>query len=113
VEQGEPLMILRYAPGQEYRLHSDAIAGAANQRTMTVLLYLNQGFAGGETHFPELDITIVPRGGEALLFDNLLVDGRPDPRARHAGKPVRAGTKWLATRWIRQRSVDPWTLVSA
>lgn len=108
VDQGEPLMILRYAPGQQYRLHSDAIAGVDNQRTITVLLYLNQGFAGGETQFPELGLKIVPRGGEALLFENLLADGRPEPRARHAGLPVGAGTKWLATRWIRQQRFDVW-----
>ena len=106
---GEPLTILRYAPGQQYRLHSDAIPGAANQRTATVLIYLNQGFAGGETEFPECGVTITPRGGDAVLFENLLPDGRADPRARHAGLPVRAGVKWLATRWIRADRYDVWS----
>ncbi|AQR75254.1 2OG-Fe(II) oxygenase [Sphingomonas sp. LM7] len=110
VEQGEPLTVLRYAPGQQYRRHLDTIAGAANQRIRTVLIYLNQGFGGGETVFPEFGLTIRPQGGDAILFDTLLPDGTPDTRALHAGQPVTAGVKWLATRWIRARDVDPWTL---
>lgn len=110
VARGEPLTILRYRPGQQYRLHHDAIAGARNQRTHTVLVYLNSGFPGGETHFPDLGLTLRPQGGDAILFANLRPDGSPDPRARHAGLPVQAGAKWLATRWIREHPVDPWTL---
>lgn len=108
ISQGEPLVVLRYAPGQEYRLHLDAIPGADNQRSMTVLVYLNGGFTGGETAFPEPGVIIVPRGGDAVLFDNLRDDGTADPCARHAGLPVRQGAKWLATRWIRRRPLDPW-----
>src|SRR5690606_10926794 len=36
VEQGEPLQVLRYSPGQEYKRHSDALPGVDNQRIMTV-----------------------------------------------------------------------------
>ncbi|HEX8578079.1 MAG TPA: 2OG-Fe(II) oxygenase [Allosphingosinicella sp.] len=110
IANGEPLTILRYRPGQQYRLHHDAIAGARNQRTHTVLIYLNSGFTGGETHFPDLGITVRPVSGEAILFENLRANGLPDPRARHAGLPVHTGAKWLATRWIRAQPVDPWTL---
>lgn len=108
VDQGEPLAILRYAPGQQYRPHLDSIAGARNQRVRTVLIYLNDGFAGGETHFPELGLTVEPRLGDAIMFDNVHPDGRPDARSRHAGLPVTRGEKWLATRWIRAGRVDPW-----
>jgi prolyl 4-hydroxylase len=108
VAQGEPLVVLRYTPGQEYRLHHDAIPGADNQRIVTVLIYLNGGFTGGETIFPEPDVTITPRGGDAVLFDNLRDDGSADPRARHAGLPVGQGAKWLATRWIRHEALNPW-----
>lgn len=112
VNQGEPLQVLRYAPGQQYRLHSDALPGAANQRIATAIIYLNDGFAGGETAFPDLGIRVVPRAGDMLAFDNVLPDGRPDPRMRHAGLPVTQGVKWIATRWIRARPHDPWTASS-
>lgn len=110
VTQGEPLTVLRYRPGQEYRPHLDTIQGADNQRVATMLLYLNGGFTGGETHFPVPDVTVTPRGGDALLFFNTLADDRPDPASRHAGLPVLTGSKWLATRWIRRDPLDPWTL---
>jgi prolyl 4-hydroxylase len=113
IEQGEPLTVLRYRPGQEYRRHLDTIAGAANQRIRTVLIYLNHGFGGGETLFPTLGLTIRPRGGDAIVFDTVLDDGSPDTRALHAGAPVTAGAKWLATRWIRAEPVDPWTIRAA
>lgn len=109
IRQGEPLQVLRYAPGQQYRLHSDALPGTGNQRIATAIIYLNEGFRGGETDFPDLGIRIEPSGGDMLVFDNVLADGRPDPRMRHAGLPVTVGLKWIATRWIRARPYDPWT----
>ncbi|MGN7998167.1 2OG-Fe(II) oxygenase [Sphingomonas sp. 22176] len=108
VWQGEPISLLRYSPGQQYRPHLDTIAGSANQRIKTVLLYLNEGYAGGETRFDKLGIDIVARGGDALLFDNVLANGQPDARTRHAGLPVRAGVKWVATRWVRANPFSPW-----
>ncbi|MEH3121867.1 MAG: 2OG-Fe(II) oxygenase [Sphingomonas phyllosphaerae] len=111
IAQGEALTVLRYRPGQEYRPHFDTIQGTDNQRIATMLLYLNGGFAGGETHFPVPGVTVTPRGGDALLFFNTLPDGRPDPATRHAGLPVRSGAKWLATRWIRTRPLDLWNQI--
>lgn len=105
---GEPLHILRYAPGQEYRPHVDALTGTANQRRWTMLVYLNDGFDGGETEFPELGIVVKGAAGDALLFDNTDTQGHPDPRTVHAGRPVTSGVKWLATRWIRERRHLPW-----
>ena len=108
-EWGEPLLVLRYAPGQQYRPHVDTLPGAANQRFWTALIYLNDGYDGGGTDFPDLGITIGGAMGDALLFRNLTGDGRPDPRTRHAGLPVTSGEKWLATRWIRQAPYHPWS----
>jgi prolyl 4-hydroxylase len=109
VEQGEPLSVLRYAPGQEYRAHVDTLPGAANQRIATAITYLNDGFDGGETLFFVNRLVVKPKAGDVLVFRNLLANGTPDNATRHAGLPVRRGTKWIATRWIRQESYDPWT----
>jgi prolyl 4-hydroxylase len=108
VDHGEPLSVLRYAPSQHYRPHLDGLAGVANQRVWTAIVYLNQGFRGGETQFPRAGLTIVPRTGDAILFRNTLADGRPDPHSLHAGLRLLAGTKWVATRWIRARRYDVW-----
>ncbi|MBV8687975.1 MAG: 2OG-Fe(II) oxygenase [Alphaproteobacteria bacterium] len=103
VTQGEPLQVLRYRPGGEYRTHFDAIPGFANQRTMTFLVWLSDGFEGGETWFETPRLALRGRPGDAILFRNTAPDGRRDPASGHAGLPVKAGEKWLASRWIRAR----------
>ncbi|HWT12729.1 MAG TPA: 2OG-Fe(II) oxygenase [Allosphingosinicella sp.] len=107
VEQGEPLQILRYRPGQEYRNHRDAVPGFDNQRVLTMLVYLNEGYDGGETRFVRTGLEVKGRKGDALLFRNTLADGRADPMSEHAGLPVTRGTKLLASRWIRERPHTP------
>lgn len=109
VRQGEALTVLRYLPGQQFRLHSDVLPNVRNQRMMTILIYLNDDFKGGETTFPDHRLTISPKQGDAVIFKNLDAAGRPLTHARHAGEPVVQGTKWLATRWIRARPFDVWT----
>ncbi len=106
--QGEPLHMLRYRPGEEYRPHIDALQDEENQRTRTALAYLNHDYQGGETAFPQLGLKVRGELGDLLVFANVLEDGHADPRALHAGLPVSAGEKWLATRWIRQRNYHPW-----
>jgi prolyl 4-hydroxylase len=106
-EAGEPLHVLRYVPGQEYRPHLDALPGAGNQRSWTALVYLNEGYEGGETVFDRIGLSAKGAVGDCLVFRNVDAKGRGDPRARHAGAPVTEGVKWLATRWIRERPFDP------
>lgn len=108
VECGEPLHILRYSSGQEYKPHLDSLPDTANQRTWTVLVYLNDDYQGGATVFPELEIAFRGNVGDALAFANLTPEGAPHPRTRHAGLPVASGFKWLATRWIRRTPYNAW-----
>lgn len=113
VQWGEPIHVLNYAPGQEYRPHVDALPGIANQRQWTVLIYLNDSYRGGATRFELAGVEFAGREGDALMFRNMDAAGRADPATRHAGLPVIAGTKWLASRWIRQRRYHPWAGPSA
>lgn len=101
-DQGEPLQLLRYRPGGEYRAHMDALPGEANQRILTVIVYLNDGYEGGATTFSRSGLTFRGGVGDALLFGNVGADGRPDPASQHAGLPVTRDTKLIATRWIRK-----------
>jgi prolyl 4-hydroxylase len=102
--QGEPLQVLRYRPGGEYKPHMDALPAELNQRILTVLVYLNDGYEGGETRFVRTGLAYRGRTGDALLFSNASADGRPDPMALHAGLPVTSGAKYLASRWIRAQT---------
>ena len=112
----EPLAVLAYAPGGEYRPHLDTIPGLANQRAVTVLTYLNDDFTGGATIFPDAGsgagrgagLTITPRTGDAIVFRVADAGGRPLAIARHAGAPVTQGVKYLSSRWIRLAAHDIW-----
>ena len=99
-EQGEPLQILRYRPGQHYRNHLDFIPGTGNARVLTVLVYLNQDYQGGETAFVKTGLEVKGGKGDTLVFRNSGANLRADPMSEHAGRPVTTGTKLLASRWI-------------
>ena len=103
VRQGEPLQIMRYREGQQYRTHLDRISAGTNQRLMTAIIYLNDDFSGGETGFPVLDMAVRGRRGDALLFRNLTEKGEVDRDMQHAGLPPTGGVKFIASRWILER----------
>jgi prolyl 4-hydroxylase len=101
----EPLGVLRYGPGQEYRPHYDYYTDDSHQaqRVATVFVYLNQVEEGGGTDFPRLGVKIDPGRGKAVKFLNCDADGKPNPETLHAGLPVVRGEKWLATLWFWDR----------
>jgi prolyl 4-hydroxylase len=113
---GEPLQGQRYAPGQEFKAHTDTFepnradyylhCADAGQRTWTAMAYLNDVEEGGATRFKTLGKTIQPEAGKLLAWNNLLPDGRPNPATLHQGMKVRRGTKYVLTRWYRER---PWS----
>jgi prolyl 4-hydroxylase len=107
VKQGEPLQVLRYRPGQQYRAHFDALANADNQRILTFLVYLNDDYEGGETEFLSTGLKVKGCKGDGLLFRNADAAGQLDPASQHAGLPVTKGEKFLASRWIRERPFGP------
>jgi prolyl 4-hydroxylase len=112
IDHGEPLQILHYPVGGEYLPHhdyfdpSDPGSGThlsrGGQRVATMVIYLNDVAAGGDTVFPELDLAIKPRPGTAIYFEYTNREGLLDPRCLHGGSPVVRGEKWIATKWIRQ-----------
>ena len=101
-ECGEPLQVLRYRPGQEFKPHRDCLPPGENQRMFTMLVYLNDDYEGGETEFLKTGFKIKGSAGDAILFRNADEAGNPDEHSLHAGLPVTSGVKLLASRWIRQ-----------
>jgi prolyl 4-hydroxylase len=95
---GEPLTILRYRPGQQYRPHHDGHGGSREAlRHWTALIWLNDGYEGGETDFPDVGVRVKGGVGDLLLFHNVTDDGLPDQRMMHAGLPVTSGSSgWRA-----------------
>lgn len=112
----EPTAFLHYGRGQEYQAHYDLIrpqeeAAAADelrtlgQRVATVLIYLNDGYLGGETHFPHLNWGFKGKPGDALIFWNISATGERERLSLHAGAPVQKGEKWLLSNWVRAHPV--------
>jgi prolyl 4-hydroxylase len=109
----EPLQGQRYAPGQEFRPHTDTFepggydfyvhTADTGQRTWTAMIYLNEPDDGGATRFKTIGKTIQPETGKLLAWNNLLADGRPNPATLHQGMKVRRGTKYVLTKWFRER----------
>jgi prolyl 4-hydroxylase len=112
-ENGEPIQVLHYTPGAEYKPHhdyfdptqpgNDTVLAMGGQRIATLVMYLNDVAAGGSTVFPSIGLDVLPRRGCAVYFSYLAASGATDDRTLHGGSPVVAGEKWIATKWLRQR----------
>ena len=109
----EPLQGQRYAPGQEFKPHTDTFepggydfyrhTAETGQRTWTAMIYLNEPEEGGATRFKLIGKTIQAETGKLLAWNNLLPDGRPNPATLHQGMKVRRGSKYILTKWFRER----------
>lgn len=84
----EPLRVYRYDVGQHFGLHQDQsyFRDDGARSLLTLLVYLNENFEGGETDFPEQERVITPKTGDALMFQHMLL---------HAGRAVTQGTKMV------------------
>jgi hypothetical protein len=78
-------------------------ASNGGQRTITVLVYLNDVARGGATNFPALNLSVQPRQGTALVFFPSTIHGVLDKYVLHAAMPA-VDTKYISQIWIRQQS---------
>lgn len=114
---GETLQGQRYTIGQEYKVHCDyfpvtasywqAMRRSGGQRCWTAMIYLSSVAAGGETHFPRCEFMVPPREGMLLAWNNLTREGAPNDHSVHAARPVEQGTKYVVTKWFRERRWTP------
>jgi prolyl 4-hydroxylase len=110
---GEPLQILHYSGGDQYKAHHDyfdptdpgsaAHTAVGGQRVATLVIYLNEVAGGGDTVFPRIGLAVKPRSGCGVYFEYCNAASELDDRCLHAGAPVSTGEKWIATKWLRQR----------
>lgn len=111
IENGEGLQVLNYSIGEEYKAHYDYFPSRkvdpakGGQRIGTLLLYLNDVDEGGETVFPNMGISIVPKKGTAVYFHYGNSQGQVDPLSLHSSIPIEKGEKWVATKWIRESAI--------
>lgn len=94
IECLERLAPVRYAPGEFFAEHHDG-----KTRPKTCLIYLNdlpnsRVLGDGDTYFPHLGISIVPRRGTLVMWGNATPEGLEDTRVAHAGRAPTQGVKY-------------------
>ena len=113
---GESIQGQRYMPGQQFKAHNDWFytdqpywkneRKRGGQRSWTAMVFLNDVEKGGATQFANIGVSVTPKPGVLLMWNNALPDGSPNADTIHAGTPVEAGTKYVITKWYRTRK---WT----
>jgi len=109
----EPIQGQRYDPGEYFKGHTDWFASGTKeygtytktggQRTWTVMIYLNDVEAGGETRFEKIGRAFRPVKGLGVAWNNLGVDGVGNRATFHEAMPVTRGRKYIITKWFRER----------
>lgn len=114
-ELGETVQGQRYRVGQQFKPHFDFFhttepywpsqEATGGQRTWTAMLFLNEPDEGGHTNFTEVNVSVRPRTGNLLIWNNMTPEGELNLKSMHQGSPVLGGTKYVMTKWYRER---PW-----
>jgi prolyl 4-hydroxylase len=110
---GETIQGQRYLPGQQFGPHCDWFftdahywpreAERGGQRSWTAMVYLNDVEEGGSTDFTEIGLSIAPKPGALLMWNNADREGVPNRWTIHSGTAVKAGVKYIITKWYRTR----------
>ena len=88
----ERFRFYRYDPGQKFAPHYDGFFRRPNgdRSQLTFMVYLNDGYTGGETNFFNVDmslrVSVRPQRGMALVFEHLQL---------HEGAPIVEGRKYV------------------
>jgi prolyl 4-hydroxylase len=127
----EPIQLVKYAEQEFYHFHTDWMTSPSlaslelgGNRVSSFFAYIatSQNLTGGATNFPLLEapiderwckfidcdlpydegVSFLPIEGNAVYWENLLVDGNGDHRTLHAGMPVTSGWKIGMNIWTRQ-----------
>ncbi|MBG1263338.1 prolyl hydroxylase family protein [Nostoc commune] len=102
----ERFRFYRYDPGQMFAIHHDGSYRRPNgdESLLTFMIYLNEGFEGGDTRFhlsrryyeDLLNIAVIPATGMVLCFVHELV---------HEGAPIIQGRKYVLRSDIMYRQL--------
>ena len=113
-ENQEDLQVLRYPEGGFFSPHYDCCEGGPEEcsrmnanggpRRITLIIYLNDDFKGGETVFPKMNVAVQPQRGKAVVFWSTDDRDRVIEEAYHGGNPVQQGEKWICNKWIHARA---------
>ena len=95
----EPPQFLYYNRGGKYDLHNDSEDYIDNriqrvcERDVTIILYLNDDYEGGELEFPDWCCTFKPKAGTLIAFPSYI-------EFSHRVHPVTSGQRYNLVSWI-------------
>lgn len=95
----EPPQFLHYNIGGKYDLHNDSedfVSGQLKrvcERDVSILLYLNDDYEGGELEFPDWGVTFKPKTGTLIAFPSYI-------EFSHRVHPVTKGERFNLVSWI-------------
>lgn len=95
----ERFRFYRYKDGQQFKPHIDGpfVRNELEKSKITLLMYLNEGFEGGNTTLILENEEIVPKMGNALLFEHKIM---------HCGRPVVSGVKYVLRTDIMYKLIE-------
>lgn len=95
----EPPQFLHYDYQGKYDLHNDSEDYINNklqrvcERDVSVLIYLNDDYSGGELEFPDWGVTFKPKAGTLIAFPSYI-------EFSHRVHPVIQGNRYNLVSWI-------------
>lgn len=103
----EQPQLLRYTSGNFYQYHVDAYYlvpekkawRKAVDRDISLLVYLNDNFKGGELEFKRFSYSLRPRAGMLVWFPS-------DMRYEHMAKSVTSGCRYVVVSWAAASGVE-------
>lgn len=107
----EAIDIYNYDVGRYLDLHHDYpyfpdkinyYSHGDNDRVGTGILYLNDDYEGGTTHFPQLGVDVKPKKGSLLYFKQCY-DEPTNWSTIHESTVIKQGTKWIASCFFSER----------
>jgi len=110
VKSAEAVQFLKYGVGGKYDVHIDAeslwhvkanntlVWKKSMDRDISILIYLNEEYEGGELVFPNQHISLNPKAGMLVAFPS-------DHHFAHGVKPVTAGTRYALVTWASLNDV--------
>ena len=98
--------LMRYHEGGHYAIHADSMNWNAEtnkwhkviDRDLSMLIYLNDGYEGGELTFNKFDYIIRPRAAAAVLFPS-------DHRYLHQAHVVTKGVRYAMVSWASVKGI--------
>lgn len=105
----DTIQVVRWFPGMEQHPHADDMTNTEikgfEHRVFASIVYLNDGYSGGETYYPQYEISIKPKSGQLAVHPG-------DTDHIHGVSKVEDGMRYtIAAFWTYDRNkLDGWSI---